>query len=146
MLFRSAYSYINNKRQKKLKSILEKTQPQIEDISKKLQQAIHIAATNLRQNYDENSIKLARQLGPNSSIGMETRKKIITKLVELNDDYLLRLRILEALNNSYRSLPIAHIELVTAIEKPENTLETIKELYKNGKHMYDLSREMNESK
>jgi hypothetical protein len=70
----------------------------------------------------------------------------ITKLIELNEDFLTRFRILEALNNSYRSLPNAHTELMNAVEKPGYDLAAVKGLYENGKHMYDLYRELNEAK
>jgi len=142
----AAYSYINHKRLKNLRDILEKNQPLIVELSNKLQAAIRIAVRNLRQNYDENSIRLARELRPNTSVKIEARKKTVMKLIELNEDFLTRLRILEALNNSYRSLPKAHTELMNAVEKPGYDLAAVKGLYENGKHMYDLYRELNESK
>ncbi len=142
----AAYSYIDHKRRKKLRDILEENQPLIVDLSDKLQKAIRIAVRNVRQNYDENSIKLARELRPNSSVGIEARKQTATKLIELNEDFLTRLRILEALNNSYRSLPKAHTELMVAVEEPGYDLAAVKGLYENGKHMYDLYRELDESK
>lgn len=142
----AAYAFINHKRRKKLFEILEKNQPLIIVISDKLQEAIRIAVRNLSQNYDENSIRLVRGLIPDPSVTIEARKRTLTKLIELNEDYLTRLRILEALNNSYRSLPKAHTELMNAIEEPGYDLTTVKGLYENGKHMYDLYKELNESK
>lgn len=142
----AAYSYIDHKRRKKLLDILEKNQPLIVSLSDKLQSAIGIAVRNLRQNYDENSMRLARELKPNPSVEIEARKRTVMKLIELNEDFLTRLRILEALNNTYRSLPQAHAELMNAIEEPGYDLAAVKGLYENGKHMYDLYRELNDSK
>jgi len=140
----AAHSYIDYKRRGKLREILEKNQPLIVDISSKLQIAIRNAVRNLRQNYDQQSFQLARQLVPNQSATLDERKRIVTSIVELNEDFLIRLNILEALSNSYRTLPSAHNELLNSIENPKDTLATIKVLYDHGKHMYDLYREIHE--
>ena len=143
---KAAHGYIDSKRRSKLQETLEKNQPLIVNISDMLQGAIRIAVFNLRQNYDQRSIKIARQLVPNQSIKLATRKKTVEALVELNEDYLMRLRILESLNNSYRSLPAAHLELIKAIEKPGYNLAAVQALYENGKHMYHLYKEMQPEK
>lgn len=143
---RAAYSYIDHKRKNKLQDILIENQPLISKISDKLQDAIRIAALNLRQNYDENSIKLASQLKPNPSVGIENRKQAVIKLIELNENFLTNLRILEALYNTYRSLPKAHAELLIAIERPEYDLAAVRGLYENGKHMHSLYKELQEAK
>ena len=139
---RAAHAYIDSKRKSKLREALEENQHLIVDISAMLQRAIRIAVLNLRQDYDQRSITIARQLGPNKSIKLTTRKKTVEALVELNENYLKRLKILESLSNSYRSLPAAHLELIKAIEKPGYNLMAVQTIYENGKHMYQLYKEM----
>jgi hypothetical protein len=138
----AAFAYINNKRQSKLHEFLEQNQTLIVEISDKLQSAIRIAVRNLRQNYDEESQNLARQLAPNTSVKFKARKTTVTKLIQLNVEFLTRLRIMEALNNSYRSLPQAHAELMIAVDKPGHDLAAVKGLYENGKHLYDLYNDL----
>ena len=143
---KAAHAYIDSKRTSKLREALEENQPLMVDISAMLQKAIRVAVLNLRQDYDQRSIEIARQLVPNPSIALSTRKKTVKALIELNEDYLMRLRILESLNNSYRSLPAAHLELIQAIEKPGYDLAAVQALYESGKHMYQLYREMQSEK
>ncbi len=143
---KAAHAYIDSKRKGKLKEILEKNQPVIIDISKMLQKAISIAVRNLRQDYDQRSMKLARQLVPSSSLKLEARKKVVTALIELNEDFVTRLKVLESLNNSYRSLPAAHVELTKAIEEPGYNLTAVKGLYEDGKHLYELFKEIQSEK
>lgn len=139
---KAAYAYIDHRRQDNLREILEKNQPLIEELSQKLQGAIRLAARNLRQDYEERSKRLADQLVPNPTIELSARKKTVEALVELNEDYLLRLGILEALHNSYRSLPAAHRELKEAVTKPGYNLASVKELFENGKHLYTLYKDL----
>lgn len=139
-------AYIDSKRRSKLREALEKNQPLMVNISAMLQKAIRIAVLNLRQDYDQRSIEIARRLVPNPSIDVAHRKKTVKALIELNEDYLMRLKILETLNNSYRSLPAAHLELIQAIEKPGYNLAAVQGLYENGKHMYELYKEMQSEK
>jgi hypothetical protein len=139
---RAAYAYIDHRRRDNLREVLEKNQPLIEDLSQKLQGAIRLAARNLRQDYEQRSKRLADQLIPNPSVGLSARKKTVEALVELNEDYLMRLGILEALHNSYRSLPSAHRELNEAVTKPGYNLASVNELFENGKHLYGLYKDL----
>jgi len=138
----AAYAYIDHRRRKNLRKVLEKNQPLIEDLSQKLQGAIRTAARNLRQDYEERSKRLADQLVPNPTTELPARKKTVEALVELNEDYLMRLGILEALHNSYRSLPAAHRELNEAVTKPGYNLASVKELFESGKHLYQLYKDL----
>ena len=139
-------AYIDSKRRSKLREALEKNQPLIVNISAMLQKAIRIAVLNLSQDYDQRSIEIARKLVPNPSVDIAQRKKNVNAFIELNEDYLIRLKILETLNSSYRSLPAAHLELIQAIEKPGYNLAAVQGIYENGKHMYDLYKEMKPKK
>jgi hypothetical protein len=138
----AAHAYIEHRRQGKLREVLEENQDNITDISGRLQAAIRTAARNLRQTYEERSIKLARQLVPNPSVGLNSRKKTVAALVDLNDDYLSRLKVLETLDSTYRSLPKAHAELIEAMDKPGFNFAAVKGLYEKGKYMYDLYKEI----
>jgi hypothetical protein len=142
----AAHAYIEHRRQGKLREVLEENQENISEISSKLQAAIRIAARNLRQTYEEQSIKLARHLVPNSSVGLDARRKTVAALVDLNDAYLSRLKVLETLDSTYRSLPKAHAELIEAVDKPGFNFAAVKGLYEKGKYMYDLYKEIKEGK
>ncbi len=140
-----ARTHISHKKNEKLQKILEENQPLIVDISDRLQGAIQTAAEHLRSDYDENSIKLARDLRPDLTVSLETRKRNVAKLLDLNDEFLTRLRILETLKETYRLLPKAHAELIVAVKKPACDLTAIDELYENGKRMNALYKKLRDN-
>lgn len=143
---KAAHAYISSKRKSKLREVLEENQPLMVNISARLQGAIRIAVRNLRNDYDQRSEAIARELASDPSVRLAARKKTVEALVKLNEDYVMRLGILESLHNSYRSLPAAHLELIQAIEKPASNLAAAQALYESGKHMYELYKEMQAGK
>jgi hypothetical protein len=138
----AAGAYIENQRRAKLREALERNQTLIEDLSQQLQGAIRLAGWNLRNDYELRSKRLADRLVPNPSVGLSSRKKTVQGIVELNEDYLKRLGVLEALHNAYRALPAAHRELTEAVTRPGFNLASVQDLFENGKRLYELYKDM----
>jgi hypothetical protein len=138
----AAHAYIENRRQGLLRKAMEKNQENIAAIANHLQEAIGIAARNLRKEYDRRGKLLAVQLVPSSGGNLSVRRKRVKEFIALNEKFVARLSALEILSNSYGSLPNAHIELIRALEQPGLSLSAIRELYENGKHLYDLYKKL----
>lgn len=139
----AACAYIDDKRNRNLRKVLEENQPLIVELSGSLQDTIQASVRNIRTSYDDSRIKLGRELRPDLTVGIDARKQTVAELIELNDDFVTRLRILESLNDSYRLLPKAHAELVLAMEKPGHDLTAVNELFENGARMHTLYEKRN---
>jgi hypothetical protein len=140
----AAHSYIDYRRRGMLKEVLEKNQPMIDDLSEKLQGAMRLAARNLRQNHEEQSKKLAGKLVQKKSVSVTVRRKTIIALMKLDEEYIARRTVLEALHNSYRALSGAHRELTEAVTTPGTTLASVQELNENGKYLHELFKDTQE--
>ena len=138
--------YVENHRINTLQDALQKNQDNIERIALSLQKAIRLTAASLNKNYYKRSMEIALQLTPNAGGNKSARRKKVEELIALNELYVNRLSTLETLHNSYRALPSAHRELIKTIETPEINLSAIRNLYANGKRLYNLYNEINPSK
>lgn len=136
------HAYIQNRRRAALRDALEKNQVHIEAISTQLQQAMRLAARNLRNDYENRWRLLAMQLTPGAGGTESAQRKKIEAIITLNEDFVTRLSALETLNNSYRALPGAHQELITALDNSDIVFSSIRELSANGQHLYNLYKEL----
>jgi hypothetical protein len=135
---------VESKRKHRLIEALKENQENIRILSEKLQEAILIAAENLWSIYEDNKRELRKQLIAISGGSEAQRKKMVEEFMVWNEDFVQRLGILETLHDAYGGLPDAHRELAEALEKPGISLESINELSQQGKHLYELYKEMAE--
>ncbi len=136
------HAYIQNRRRAALRDALEKNQVHIKGISTQLQQAMRLAARNLRNDYENRWRPLATQLTPGAGGTQSARRRKIEAIITLNEEFVTRLSALETLNSSYRVLPGAHRELITALDNSGSGLSSIRELYANGKRLHNLYKEL----
>lgn len=139
----AAHSYIDNKRNKYLEKILNANQENIETIATQLQGALRLAAANLRSDYKNKRKKLTPKLTPGSEASLSSREKIVKQFVALNENYVVRLEILNLLHDYSVALPNAHRDLSLAIKSPQMKLSSIKDLSNKGKQLNELYKELN---
>jgi hypothetical protein len=133
---------LDNRRRSALKEALQENQPNIEELAAHLQEAMRTAALNLRHDYEERSLGLARELTASRDEPFPVRRELVTDLVALNEIYLKRLDTLKALHESYRTLPTAHREIIQSLSRPLPKLPAINELHALGRHLFHLYREL----
>ncbi|MCK4621536.1 MAG: hypothetical protein KAT62_04895 [Desulfuromonadales bacterium] len=141
----AAHAFIDNKRGKSLQKIIDENQGNIATIAEKLQEALRLAAINLRTDYKSKRMNLAPRLTPGSKDNLGSREKIVKQFVELNEEYVTRLEILKVLDNSSQTLPNAHRELALAIKSPKMKLSSISDLSKKGKQLKKLYKELEDN-
>jgi hypothetical protein len=135
---------VESKRKNKLIEALRENQEHIRILSEKLQEAVLIAVENLWSIYGDNKRELRERLIAVSGGSEAQRKKMVEEFMAWNEDFVQRLGVLETIHDAYTGLPNAHRELAEALEKPGISLQSINELSEQGKHLYELYKEMSE--
>jgi hypothetical protein len=99
-------AYIEHKRRKDLADAIGEVQPQIDEFSRKAQQAVHFLATRVNTEYTKEVQPLLLAKPPNA-----------TPILNLNDTTQATLATLGTLSSSYAALPAAHRDLQAATAK-----------------------------
>lgn len=133
--------YLESQRREALELAIEENQANIIAISVLMQDALRISTRNLRQNYNQESSAAAFRLTPGSQDSLASRKTKVKQLIELNEEYITRLATLRTLDQSYRTLPQAHRELIAAADASTFSIAAIQQLYDNGQHLRRLYEE-----
>jgi len=138
----AARAYLEGKRRGELLEVLEETQPAIDILAQQLARAMEIAGRSATASYQSRSAALANEI---PGAVEASRRRAIVALVELNDRYTARLETLRRLANAYASLPTAHAELRRAVEAGEGALPAVRELFRAGRDLQALYRELDAS-
>ncbi|NOZ79059.1 MAG: hypothetical protein GXP48_07770 [Acidobacteria bacterium] len=140
-----ARQYLERRRRAELGAVLGKTQPSIEELSKKLQEAVRMTARILMNNYDRQYERFVEDLLPGSSTALSNRTKAVKRIVKLNETYIENLAVLNALYASYGALPAAHRELRRAVIESRTSFASIEEILENGKRLSQLYEKLRTS-
>jgi hypothetical protein len=132
--------FIDNGKREHLRRAIEANQENIESASTQMQEALHLSALHLWQEYDEIVATLIEPIHPFSKTKLKDRKKSVGGIVEANEILMYQLNALEVLVESYRALPRANQELVDSLDTPGWSLNAIYEIAENGlrlRRLYD---------
>lgn len=138
----AARLYIENRRQKHLKRMIELNQANVADYSALCISLIHTIRGNIKSYYVERIEPI--RIAWNSTTGA-ARHRNTEAMLNINEQFADAMRVLQELETVYRTLPNAHADLANAIEKPDLDFAGIQKLYGSAKRLQHLYSELNKT-
>jgi len=131
----AARLYIEKRRQKHLKRVLETNQDNVQAYADTCVSLVHAIRGTMKTYYSSRMepIKVSW-----NAAKPDKRLKPTEDALKLNEQFADSMRALQELETAYETLPKAHEDLSKAIEKPEFSLNGIKTLYASGKRLQKL--------
>lgn len=136
------HTYLEKQRKDALLKALRENHDNLLELSKKMQKAVRLATTNLNHNYSDESGKLIEILADQKMKDLNKKKEQVKKLVEINQVYVNRIAVMQALHESYAALPRVNSDMIKLVENPKFDASTLKEIFENGKHLKNLHGEL----
>jgi hypothetical protein len=124
--------FVHGKKRDLLGRAVRENTPTLLAVCALLEQAMTLAARQVRSEYDERSFALADQL-THTRTGSGHRRDLIKSLINLNDLYTAHLETLRAMRDVYARLPAAHAEL--GLFGRASSVEEIHRLYEDVRRL-----------
>jgi len=124
--------FVHGKKRDLLAQAVRENGPTLRAACTLLQQAMTLAARQVRSEYDERSFALADQL-THTRTGSGHRRDLIKSLINLNDIYTGHLETLRGMRDVYAQLPAAHAEL--GLFGRASSVEEIHRLYEDVRRL-----------
>jgi hypothetical protein len=134
-------AYLKNKQRSSLLNALNSNQPAIQEAAELGASAVRITAMALRNEYNQNSAKLAA-LVANPKLSDSGKQAALRELIELNEKFVREVSVLRTLHQSYTGLPAAHQELTAGLVDPKRGIPMILELLENARDLNRLHDEL----
>lgn len=136
------HTYLEKQRKDALLEALKENHDNLQELAKRMQHAVRLATSNLNQNYTDESGKLIEILADPKTKDLNKKKDQVRKLVEINQRYVHRIAVMQALHESYAALPRVNSDMIKLVENPKFGASTLKEIFENGKHLKNLHDEL----
>jgi len=130
--------FIEWRRRSYLEDTLREAQPIVEDYSDRGREAVRIAVRHFRHEYEQRSAALAIEL---TEAAASQRRRKAQEIMALNELYLERMAVFRSLDLVYRRLPLAHSELLGAVEG-ERGFAAIVGLFEEGRRLVRLAESL----
>ncbi len=136
-------SYFDRNRARELRRTITEADPLVVRLAEAAAEATQNVRDDLRTEYDARKVVLSRHYAE-ARKGRSRRepRARIEELIELDLTLLDTLSTLEALRETFRTLPEAHAELGEQIDEPDAPRDRLREFYERGRHLRDLYLEL----
>jgi hypothetical protein len=133
-------AYLRNKQRSELVKALRDNQPAVQNVAELGAQAVRLAATALRSEYDLRARDLAVAAAPPGT--PTARQAAVRDLADLDDRFVKELSALHVLHDTYVALPSTHQEVASSLEQPRLGLASVHALFQNGQDLFRRYEEL----